>query len=93
VTPPVRLSGALTNADYRAAGAPRGAAGTVRINFRVRRDGGVDRCTVTGSSGYGMFDEATCRLIQQRFRFRPATGVDGQPIDWGIRTEYTWSPR
>lgn len=93
VNPPVRIAGGLTNADYRNARAPQGALGTVRVSFRVRRDGAVDQCAVIGPSGFPMFDEATCRLIQQRFRYRPATDGTGQAIDWTIRTEYTWAPR
>ncbi len=71
-SPPVRIAGELTNADYRRAGAPAGAAGTVVVGFRVRADGAVDRCGVLRSSGVAVFDAATCRLIEQRFRFRPA---------------------
>ena len=93
VVPPQRIEGALTNADYRRARPPEGAAGTVRVSFRVRTDGGADRCAVIGSSGYAVFDEATCRLIERRFRFRPARDESGRPVDWTIRTEYTWAPR
>lgn len=93
VTPPQRIEGALTNADYRRASAPEGAAGTVRVSFRVRTDGRVDDCRVIGSSGFAAFDEATCRLIEQRFRFRPARDESGRAVDWTIRTEYTWTPR
>lgn len=93
VTPPQRLEGALTNADYRRARPPEGAAGTVRVSFRVRTDGRVDDCAVIGSSGFAVFDEATCRLIEQRFRFRPARDESGRAIDWTVRTDYTWTPR
>jgi protein TonB len=92
-TPPVRIAGELTNADYRRARAPAGAAGTVVVDFRVRADGAVDRCAVLRSSGVAAFDAATCRLIEQRFRFRPALDPAGRPIDYQIRTEYTWTPR
>ena len=93
VMPPQRIEGALTNADYRRARAPEDAAGTVLVGFRVRSDGRVDRCSVIRSSGYAEFDEATCRLIEQRFRFRPARDESGRAVDWTIRTEYTWTPR
>lgn len=92
-TPPVRVEGALTHADYRRARPPEGAAGTVRVAFRVRSDGRVDRCSVVRSSGFAVFDEATCRLIERRFRYRPARDAAGRAIDWTIRTEYTWTPR
>jgi protein TonB len=92
-TPPVRIAGALTNADYRRTRPPTGAAGTVVVRYRIRADGRVDRCTVLETSGYAVLDEATCRLIEQRFRFEPARDAGGRAIDWEVRTDYTWRPR
>ncbi|HEY6817645.1 MAG TPA: TonB family protein [Croceibacterium sp.] len=91
--PPRRLAGALTNEDYRRTRPPRGAAGTVVVSYRVRSDGAVDRCSVLRTSGYAVLDEATCRLIEQRFRFDPARDAAGRAIDWEVRTDYTWRPR
>jgi protein TonB len=93
VTPPVRVAGALTHADYRRADPPAGAAGTVFISFRVRADGSVDRCRVVRSSGFAVFDTATCRLVEQRFRFRPARDARGRAVDYELRTNFTWEPR
>jgi protein TonB len=92
-TPPVRLAGALTDADYRRTRPPEGAAGTVVVGYRIRTDGRVDRCAVLRSSGYAELDEATCRLIERRFRFEPARDAGGRAIDWQVRTDYTWRPR
>jgi protein TonB len=89
----VRIAGALTNADYRRTRPPEGAAGTVVVSYRIRTDGRVDRCTVLRSSGYAVLDDATCRLIEQRFRFEPAHDAGGRAIDWEVRTDYTWRPR
>jgi protein TonB len=93
LTPPVRVAGALTNADYRRTRPPAGAAGTVTVSYRVRTDGAVDRCTVLRTSGYDALDSATCRLIERRFRYEPARDAAGRPIDWEVRTDYTWRPR
>lgn len=93
VTPPVHIAGALSNADYARSGLPRGAQGTVVIGFRVRSDGGVDSCRTVRSSGYAVIDEATCRLVEQRFRFRPAEDSAGHPIDYTENTDFTWRPR
>lgn len=92
-TPPVHIAGALTDADYARTSHPRGAAGTVYIAFRVRSDGSVDRCRVTRTSGYPSIDAATCRLVERRFRFRPALDASGRAIDFTLRTEFTWRPR
>lgn len=93
VTPPVHIAGALTDRDYARSGLPRGAAGTVLISFRVRSDGGVDNCRTVRSSGYAVIDRETCRLVEQRFRFRPARNAAGRPIDYTLRTDFTWRPR
>jgi len=93
VTPPVHIAGALSNADYARAGLPRGAQGTVVIGFRVRADGGVDGCHTVRSSGYAAIDTATCRLVEQRFRFRPARDSAGHPVDYAENTDFTWRPR
>lgn len=93
VTPPVRIAGELTDADYRRTRPPEGAAGTVVVSYRIRADGTVDRCTVLRSSNYAVLDEATCRLIERRFRFDPARNATGRAIDWEVRTDYTWRPR
>lgn len=92
-TPPVRIAGALTNADYRRTRPPEGAAGTVVVSYRIRADGAVDRCRVLRSSGFVALDDATCRLIERRFRFEPARDGGGRAIDWEVRTDYTWRPR
>lgn len=93
ITPPVRTAGALTNADYRRTRPPEGAAGTVVVSFRIRTDGAVDQCTVLRTSGYETLDNATCRLIERRFRYTPARDASGRAIEWEVRTDYTWRPR
>jgi protein TonB len=92
-TPPVHISGALTNADYARSGVAKGTTGTVFIAFRVRSDGRVDRCRVVRSSGNATIDRETCRLVERRFRFRPARDAAGQAIDFTLRTDFTWRPR
>ena len=93
VTPPVHIAGALTDADYRRSGLPKGAAGTVLIAFRVRSDGGVDNCRTVRSSGFAAIDSETCRLVEQRFKFRPARDSGNHPMDFTLRTDFTWRPR
>ena len=89
----MRIAGALSDADYRRANPPKGAGGTVVIGFRVRTDGGVDQCRIERTSGYAVLDEATCRLVTQRYRFRPARNAAGEAIAWNLRTDFTWVPR
>ena len=93
VTPPVRIAGALTDADYRRIRPPEGAGGTVVIGFRVRTDGRIEDCRVERSSGWQVLDTATCRLVTERFRFRPARDAGGTAIPWSLKTDFTWVPR
>lgn len=89
--PAQRVAGALSDRDYpRDAGR---ASGTVGVAFTVRSDGRVDGCRVLGSSGSGRLDGLTCSLVEQRFRYRPALGPDGRPVDSTVRTAFTWGTR
>lgn len=91
--PPVRVAGALSDRDYPRMAGGRGRGGTVAISFRVRDDGRVDSCRVIRSSGEEMLDELTCELVEMRFRYRPARDETGQPIDYLLRTSFTWGLR
>jgi protein TonB len=58
--------------------------------FTVGTDGRVTSCTVTRSSGVPELDALTCRLIQQRFRYRPSTDRFGRPIPDEVEGEHDW---
>jgi len=90
VTPPVHVAGDIGDRDFRRAG---GAAGQVVVSIRVRRDGRVDTCRVSRSSGSSAIDASTCALIEQRFRFRPARNAAGQPVDAEIFWQANWNRR
>lgn len=92
-SPAVRIAGALRDSDYPREAEAAGLAGTVGISFRVRSDGRVDRCTVERSSGHRLIDDLTCRLLTQRYRFRPATDTAGNPVESTLRTSFTWGTR
>jgi periplasmic protein TonB len=53
----------------------------------------VTSCTITRSSGVGELDALTCRLIQQRFRYRPSTDRSGRPIPDEVEGEQDWVAR
>jgi protein TonB len=93
ISPPVRIAGELTSEDYRRANPPRGAGGLVVVSFRVRTDGRTDDCEVLRSSGFEIFDTTTCRLIEERFLYRPARDASGREAEWEVRTNYQWIPR
>jgi periplasmic protein TonB len=52
----------------------------VTVTFSVQVNGRAAGCRATRSSGIPELDALTCRLIEQRYRFRPATDRYGRPI-------------
>jgi protein TonB len=45
---------------------------------------------VTRSSGNDLLDTTTCRLIVQRFRYRPAHDADGEAFESTLVETETW---
>ena len=86
-----QIAGEITPRDYPRDLRDAGIGGTVGLMFTVGTDGRVSRCTVTRSSGVPELDALTCRLIQQRFRFRPATDRYGRPISDVVEGEHEWT--
>ncbi len=73
------LKGRISPKDYPQSAADAYVEGSVGANVYIGKDGRVTRCVVKISSGNQALDDTTCRLIKQRFRYRPARGTDGQP--------------
>jgi protein TonB len=88
---PVRLRGSIDDGDYPASA--REAGGSVAVVFTVGSDGRVSGCRVARSSGRPDLDATTCRLIEARFVYRPATDADGRPVQSVLSTVFTYSWR
>ena len=84
------ISGDITPRDYPRHLANAGIGGTVRMRFRVGVNGRATGCTVTRSSGVPELDALTCRLIEQRFVYRPATDRYGRPVADDVEIDWTW---
>jgi protein TonB len=89
----VQIAGAITPSDYPPDLRSRGIGGRVGMVFTVGPNGRVTSCTVTRSSGVPELDSLTCRLIQQRFRYRPSTDRYGRPIADEVEGEHDWVAR
>lgn len=88
-TRPTRRSGAITYRDYPAEARRLRAGGIVDVRLDIDSGGRVTACRVVRSSGRADFDETTCRLILQRFRFNPARNAAGE----AVATVYGWRQR
>jgi protein TonB len=84
------ISGRIMDTDYPRSAFNARASGTVFLRFVVAPNGKVDECSVTRSSGNRALDETTCRLIVQRFRYRPALNSEGRPVAAAIRGQHDW---
>ena len=89
-TPPVHVRGRLRDADYPGDVGEAGFQGTVSVKFLVWVDGRVRDCSVTRSSGNATLDATTCRLIEQRFRYRPSRDADGRAVPAWIVENHQW---
>lgn len=87
-----QIAGEITPRDYPRRLREAGVGGTVGLSFRVEANGRVSRCSVTQSSGVPELDALTCRLIMQRFRYRPSTDRFGRPIPDTVDGEHEWIP-
>ena len=89
------LKGRIKNSDYPRAAAKAEIGGAVVVNFDVGTNGRVSNCRVVSSSGNADLDGTTCRLIEKRFRYKPATDAQGRAVPsvsaW--RQEWWLEPR
>jgi protein TonB len=85
-----QIAGEITSGDYPRDLRDAGVGGRVSFVFTVEPSGRVGRCTITRSSGAPQLDSLTCRLIQQRFVYRPSTDRYGRPIADEVEGEHDW---
>lgn len=85
-TKAVWQSGTIRDRDYPREASRARASGEVEVRFTIEASGRVTGCRVSRSSGDASLDETTCRLIEQRFRFKPATNAAGA----NIASQYGW---
>ena len=88
--PPRQIGGRLSYADLPASLRQNGASGDVEVRYYVLVTGRVGSCSITRSSGNPDLDAATCRLVQQRFRFDPSRTPDGMPVRSILEQKLSW---
>jgi periplasmic protein TonB len=80
----------LSDADYPSRAQREERSGTAGFRLEIGPDGRVTSCTITSSTGHADLDEATCRLLPKRARFKPATAAGGGPMSDTYNGRITW---
>ncbi|APL94841.1 hypothetical protein Sj15T_33630 [Sphingobium sp. TA15] len=80
----------LSDADYPSRAQREERSGTAGFRLEIGPDGRVTNCTITSSTGHADLDEATCRLLPRRARFKPATAAGGGPMSDTYNGRITW---
>jgi protein TonB len=79
-----------TTDDYPSRALREEKEGVTRFSVQVNAEGRVTSCTVTGSSGTPELDDAACRAISRRARFKPATNGEGEPVAGSYSNSVRW---
>lgn len=70
----------MTTYDYPSDLAERGVRGIVNFRLMIDAEGGVTACHIQQSTRPAEFDEAACKGLMRRAKFKPALDADGQPM-------------
>ncbi|WP_417616286.1 energy transducer TonB [Parasphingorhabdus sp.] len=83
--------GSWANAnDYPSRALREEREGTTRFRLTVNADGRVSDCQITGSSGHADLDEAACKNLTRRARFKPALDSNGNPTTGYYANAVRW---
>ena len=85
------VKGEIRVSDYPRAERRAGIGGRVEFRFTVGVTGRVTECAITRSSGNTELDATTCRVVMQRFRYRPSTNAAGRPIPAEVEGDHLWT--
>jgi len=92
VTRPVQIKGKLRWSDLPRELRASHRGGDLELTYRVDVDGRVSNCRIIESSEIPSLDAQTCRLITERFRFRPSRDASGRPVPSNIIETHGWDP-
>jgi len=76
-TPRGRPQDWVTTEDYPSSAMREGVQGVTGYRLEIGPDGKVTGCQITASSGSGILDDTTCKLLARRARFNPAKDASG----------------
>ena len=88
-----KIGGELKTRDFPKSGAGERDGRFIVVRYTVGTDGRVKNCRVVQSSGSAEADAITCKLIEKRFRYRPAVDSAGNPVaDQTGWKQWWWRP-
>lgn len=90
VTRPRQIRGRLRFSDLPQDLRETKAGGELKLRYRIGVDGRVSDCRILVSSGRPALDATTCRLITERFRFKPSRNARGQPVPTIMVETHGW---
>ncbi|MXO65773.1 energy transducer TonB [Altericroceibacterium endophyticum] len=76
--------------DYPSRALREEREGVTRFRVTVGTNGRVENCQVVGSSGHPDLDEATCKNVTRRARFRAATNGNGDEVTGTYSNAVRW---
>jgi protein TonB len=89
-TAPEVVRGDFKPSDYPKALREAGPRGRTWTEVMVAPNGRPVSCQVTRTSGTGLLDTETCRIIMQRFRFRPGRDAAGRAVLAPFYIDIAW---
>ena len=93
VVGPRQVGGKLSYHDLPEGVLGEGQEAAVAVVFAVNPNGTASDCRAERPSGYPALDGLACRLIEQRFRFKPAKDRHGKPVRSWVAETHTWVAR
>lgn len=77
-------------ADYPKALRGSGTSGVAVAVVRIGTKGEKLSCRISQSSGNGLLDAQMCKIIMDRYRFRPARDASGKAVEGSFEIETAW---
>lgn len=90
VTRPRQIHGRLHFSDLPEDLREAKTGGELKLRYRIGVDGRVSDCRILVSSGRPQLDATTCRLITERFRFKPSRDASGRPVPAIMIENHGW---
>jgi len=90
VVGPRQTGGKMSYKDLPEGVLSLGQEASVDVVYAVNPDGHASNCRAEHSSGYPLLDNLACRLIEQRFRFKPARDRFGRPVRAWVEETHSW---